>query len=713
MDNAGISLGDLWHTLRRRAAWLLLAAVLGGIITAAISLGSPIHYTSDALLEVESHTPLTRELNPQILSTAPDQVRTEADILKSRALAASVVRELDLAHAPDFVAAPRSPTWIDRISLLLDAARSGIRKMLGQTDDPDDSIDEAVSLFRKRLQVVVDDKSHIVDVSFQSGSPELSAKVIQTLFRTYLANQIDANLEVTSRENQWLSGHLAQLQHDVDQAAQRAQAYREANHLVDIQAGSLSALQLNQNEQDLANARQDLTKAQASYDTATREAKSAGGFTGQEALGSLLIQRLRDRESDIAARLANMTLRYGDTSPYVRPLNAELKSVRQQIASETGKIISALGRNVTTAQMRVKNLETVVAKAGAQAGERGRAEATLAQLNQEVEAKRHVYTAFLTRMEQTQLTSTQFPSARVVSAAAPPPKPDGWPLWVIVFLGMIVGVFVAVAIILARLALGGRIASVKDVEFVTGTTPITSLPALRSAVNGWPIAARILDVSQSRLAETLHALSFAIQEMNPDTPCTRVLVTSPLQGEGKTTLAASLARLSAASGKRVLLIEADLRRPTLRQALRLTNPGMQTIESVLSQEHTLAEAVQVDPETGLECLIADGSSPNVIKSLQSRAFSRLMEEAEESYDMVVIDSPPAMLVVDPIILAKYSDTILLTVTFGRTAGAVVAEAIHRFTADVRPRIATVLTKVPESEVAWHGYYAGYRRSLVA
>jgi polysaccharide biosynthesis transport protein len=277
---------------------------------------------------------------------------------------------------------------------------------------------------------------------------------------------------------------------------------------------------------------------------------------------------------------------------------------------------------------------------------------------------------------------------------------------------MVFGAFVAVAIILSRVALGGRISSVKDVELVTGTTPITSIPVLRGTTSGRPIAARILDTSQSRLAETLHALSYAIQEMNPGAPCTRVLITSPLQGEGKTTLAASLARLSAASGKRVLLIEADMRRPTLGRALRLP-PGMPTIESVLSQEYVLADAVQLDPETGLECLISNGSSPNVVKALQSRAFSKLMEEAQAHYDMVIIDSPPAMLVVDPIILAKYSDAILLAVTFGRTSAAVVAEAIHRFTVDVRPRIATVLMKVPQSEVTWHGYYAGYSRKMVA
>ena len=306
--------------------------------------------------------------------------------------------------------------------------------------------------------------------------------------------------------------------------------------------------QLNQNEQELSNAGQDLTKAQASYDTATGSAVSRPG-SRVRSVGFALIQRLRDRESE-SNRLANLSERYGDTSPYVRPLTAELGAVRQQITSETTKIIM---RWAATSRRRKSGSRTsrLWWPRQAQAGERGRAEATLAQLNQDVDAKRHVYTAFLTRMEQTQLTSTQFPSARVVSVAAPPPKSDGWPLWVIVFLGMIVGAFIAVAVILARLALGGRISSVKDVELITGTPPITSIPALRGAVDGRPIAARILDVSHSRLAETLHALSYSIQEMNPDAACTRVLVTSPLQGEGKTTLAASLARLSAASGKRV------------------------------------------------------------------------------------------------------------------------------------------------------------------
>ena len=214
------------------------------------------------------------------------------------------------------------------------------------------------------------------------------------------------------------------------------------------------------------------------------------------------------------------------------------------------------------------------------------------------------------------------------------------------------------------------------------------------------------------MVETLHALRFAIQAMNPEAACTRVLVTSSIQDEGKTTLAASLARLSAASGMRVLLVEGDLRRPTLSRMLRL-QPKI-TMEKFLSTHGLLlADAVQVDAKSGLHCLTASGSAPNVIAALQSSRFSELMIEARASYEMVIIDSPPMMHVVDPLIMSKHSDVILFAVAFGRTSTALVAEALHRFPPDVRSRVATVLTRIPQSEAAWHGYYAGYRSKLAA
>jgi succinoglycan biosynthesis transport protein ExoP len=386
-----------------------------------------------------------------------------------------------------------------------------------------------------------------------------------------------------------------------------------------------------------------------------------------------------------------------------------LDSVRRQIAGETTKIVSALRRDVELARDRVNGLQAAVADSQGQARQNVAASATLAQLTQDVEAKRHVYIAFLTRMEQTQLASTKFPSGRVVSPAVPPYTADGLPTWLIGVLGAVAGGFLAIATILLRQVLNGRITSAKDLELLTGMAPIGSMPMLPGA-GDVPIAMRILSMTQSGTVETLHALRFAVRATNAGASCTHVLVTSSMPEEGKTTLAASLARLSAASGMRVLLVEADLRRPALSRMLRVSSGA--SIESLLTNQARLAEAVYVDAKSGLHCLVANGSASNAVAALQSPRFGALMQEARASYDMVVIDSPPVMRVIDPLILAEHSDVILFAVACGATAASTVAEALRRFPSEVQSRIATVLTRVPQSDEAWSGYYAGYQRKLL-
>ncbi len=464
---------------------------------------------------------------------------------------------------------------------------------------------------------------------------------------------------------------------------------------------------MNEREQALSNAMQDLAKARAAYDTA-RSAQSGAGFVGQEALGSLLIQRLQEREAEVRQRIAGLRQRGGDGSMYLPPIQAELASIRQQIDIETAKIVASLRREVELARDRVTTLQATVVTTKLQARQNVAAAATLAQLNQEVEAKRHVYTAFLTRMEQTQLASTKFPTVRIVSPPAVPARSDGMAPWIVSILGAMAALFLAIAAILLRQALNARILSAKDVEYLTGVAPIGAIPALPGP-GGVPIPMRILDMTQSGTVETLHALRFAVLAMNRGASCTQVLITSSKSQEGKTTLAASLARLSAASGMRVLLVEADLRRPTLSRVFR-TSPAI-SIESILLNGSTLTEAVYVDPKSGLHCLMANGSALHVVAALQSSQFSELLAEARRNYDMVIIDSPPVMQVIDALIVAGFADVILFAIACGVTSANTVAESLRRFPATVRAGIATVLTRVPQSEEEWQGYYAGYQRKL--
>ena len=162
-------------------------------------------------------------------------------------------------------------------------------------------------------------------------------------------------------------------------------------------------------------------------------------------------------------------------------MTAELNSIHQQIGSETAQIVSALGRDVELARSRVNTLQGMVTTSQAQAQRGLSAAATLAQLNQAVEARRHVYNAFLTRMEQTQLAQTNFPTAHVVSPAVPAAKADGMPMWMGGLLGVVAATPAAIAYFLMRFVLMGRITSSKDMELMTGLAPVGAMPALPGA----------------------------------------------------------------------------------------------------------------------------------------------------------------------------------------------------------------------------------------
>lgn len=702
-----IDFPDLGRLLWRRKLPLVLAAVIGAAGAFFISKAMPVVYTSEALVEVQSRPAIGNEANAVAPAITPGKVRTEADIISSRALSAEVVHGLGLVDNPALKAEPRPPTWIDRTNLWLRDAKRYIETLAGIVPK-EDPVAKAVKLFQRRLQVSTNEKSNIVTVRFTAGTPMLAADIANDLVKTYMTSQVDANQQVNAQESQWLTQHLQKLQNDVDDAEHKVEAFRAANGLLNIQAGALSAIQLSQNEQALAVAEQDLARAQAAYATATQP--HSGNFSGQEALSSQLIQRLREREAEAAQRYANMKNRFGESSSFLGAPRAEMNSLNQQIARESSKIVASLHRDLTVAQDRVASLQRMVDQSSARAQKSVAAAAGLAELKQAADARRHVYTAFLTRMEQTELASAQSPSARLVSAAVPPDKSDGLPNTIVAPFGAAIGLFVMLTWYFFRFLMVGKVTSGRDLVALTDVELAGSIPALPGR-RGMSVPMRILDMAPNGMVETLRALRLTVQSMNPGATCTRVLVSSSEANEGKSTLAASLARLSAADGLRVLLIEADLRRPRLAGMLSAKPPH--SLEALLDREVSLTQALHIDPKSGLHCLLSGGRSANPTMLLQSPAFRSLMLQVRIDYDMVIIDGPPIMRVVDPIVLSAYSDAVLFAVAWERTPRALVAEALRRFPANKRSQIATVLTRVPQTQIEWQGYYGGYANPLVA
>ena len=184
-----------------------------------------------------------------------------------------------------------------------------------------------------------------------------------------------------------------------------------------------------------------------------------------------------------------------------------------------------------------------------------------------------------------------------------------------------------------------------------------------------------------------------------------VVVTSSEIGEGKTTVAAALARKTAADGYRVLLIDADLRRPRLAAAMNLRPE--KTLEAVLNGSATLNEAVLRDPQFGVHCLLSQGNVANAMRVLASDRFKALLAESKAAYDFVVLDSPPVLRVADAVMLAKLCRHILFIVGSGRVPGELVIEAVQRFSEEDRGKIIPLLTRVRPSEMNPRDYFGGY------
>jgi uncharacterized protein involved in exopolysaccharide biosynthesis/Mrp family chromosome partitioning ATPase len=697
----------------RRKALLAFVALLTGVAGFLAARAMPNRYVAEGLLLFDSQQAAIPELNQAAPVTAPpnQRIRTEADVLRSRRVAEEVVQRTPVLPAV-VEASPGAVPLRERLKAMLTgwyvAARAALDMPVPNEPDVAEAIDPTslqIEELQQRLEIRTTDNSNVVAVRFVSTSPIIAANVVNTLMDRYIAIDVTSKQETTEQANRWLSERVAALRAEVEAADLKIQAFRRASGLLETSVGTVSTVQLTEDQTRVAIARQELTRAQASLDNATRP--GSRGATA-ETLASPVIQALRDREADVVQRAATLSQRLGPDHPDRLAVESELRNLRRQIDSEAGKVVTSLRRDVDAARVRLDDAQAALgttrtaARGGAEAG------VTLAQLTRDAESRRQVYQAFQMRAEQTRLSTAQFPLARVVSPAAVPFRPAGPSASVIAVFSAIAGMLLAAAVVMLRRVNRGTVNSPRELALITGVQNVGSLPTLSGGRRrGMPHL--VLERGDSDIAETLRALRINLHAVGQGGHSSTILVTSPGVGDGKTTLALSLARLCAADGMKVLLVETDMRRPRIASMLGITQPHG-SIEAVLTGQSELDDAVHIDERSGLHCLLSDQSSAYPQQLIGSLACKDMLTRAKQEYQLVVLDSPPIMRVADAVVLSAYSDVVLFAVGWERTSSDMLAAAIQRLPEDARARTATVLTRVRPGRMDPSSYYAGYARS---
>jgi polysaccharide biosynthesis transport protein len=692
MTTASISYPGIIAILLRRKRLLLISGATTACLAFAVSRTLPSQYSSEGDLIIENHASASSDAtaSPSVLTG----VLTQVDVLQSKGLIRrALTREPSLAHAAALVPIMHLPA---PVTAYLAAFRDNLTILWRSISDPhsddgDDAMDGIITYIQKHLLVKVKDNSSVISVQFEAGAPDTASVVVNAIMATYLSTVDVARDAQIAKTDQWISQQMAINRQEVKSAEQRVTQFMQGHHnLSEVQGSLTAAIQLSKDQAQLALAREDLARQQAGLDTVSRG--GGGSITGaQETLESKSIQTLKGFEAKVVEQISSLS----PSDPRRIQLRDRLSGLRAQINNENGAVADSISRTVRIARARVQALEAAVQKESEIAQDSTVAGSTLRQLTSDLEAKRQLYVAFLTRAGEVRISTVQAPSARILFQGVPSQRPVHSFGMISLLLGFLGGVVGAAGIVMMRSTLSLKINSTDEMAIVTGLPVFGSLPDLKQDI--------LEPQTESLVTETFRAMWLAMRSSQNEG--TAILVTSSESSEGKTTIASALAYRFAADGFRVLLIDADLRRPRL--ATMLSSGGY--LESVLSGTLTIDKALVHDARLSLSCLLANGSLENPIKALSSDHFEQLLTAGRRAYDFVILDSPPVLHVADPVLLAKLCQYVIFTVAAGRVPAEQVGEATRRFPVEDRAKMFALLTRVRLSHLDKRDYYSGYAR----
>ncbi|WP_207485295.1 GumC family protein [Arenibaculum pallidiluteum] len=689
---------SIFEAVRRHK--LMVAGLVGTATIAAIALGqclTPL-YSAEAVVLIEPREPSRTALSsdPTALPPSEETLRkNEIAVIQSRNLAEEVVERLSLEDVPEFNPVLRPPAltarirgWIEaRLAALLPAAL-----LPTQREPPPESEDQAtagvVDSFRRSLDTISGDASRVVGILFQSEDPVRAARVANAVAEQYISQKREAEIAAATSAIQTLETRIEEIDREIYDTERRVEeARRESEGRHGGNARTL-AEQFTEMSRQLAAATGERMRHEGRLDQLQRE----GGRPGEAdaaVLDSLLVQRLQGDAAVLSARIGQMRTTLGENHPAMIQARAELRDLRARIGQETDKIIESRRRLWADAVENEALLRAEVERIRDRLMEVEASEVDLRVLDREAAAKRALLAQLVDRLNDTKaqmnLIRLQGPEARQIARAVVPPRPSYPPKLAMAAVAFLMSATAATVLAVMRERGNESVRSLVQLRALAAAPILGAVPVVRRRRRG-PPPVQVLTDAQSPLTENLRAIWFQIVSAAPASSRV-VLITSSVAGEGKSSTAASLARVLALSGHRVVLVDADLRNPTVHKALGLSaSPG---IAEVVLDGLDIADAVRRDEPSGCFVVTSGRSVPSPADLLQTARFAALVRELSAAFDAVIVDSPPILAVHDAGILALRAHMTVMAVRWRSTKVPALVAALQRLR-DLRTPIGGVV-----------------------
>lgn len=686
-----------WQALKRhRGVALALVAAGTLLVLCGLWLSTPT-YSATAVVMVDGRRAMIIKVGngtPDIPIDL-DTVSNEVQLIASRDLVESVVRQLDLESIPSY-----DPNRIGRVrgwlfSLLAELRpwlsipvfsnlQSALERPVLQGRQYTDAVIDAVV---RNLDVAPVGRSRTISLTFTAQKPEIAQTFVNALAQRYVDHQIEMKQQTTEDANRRITQQLAGLKKSSAEAAKQVEKYRVELGLVDGRDTTLIRQQISETSSQLTASERDRLAAAAKLRDVERAA-ATGADGSEEILKSVLIQQLRLQQAQISRETAPARVAYGERHPSVEVSRTQLSAIQRRIDQETQKIVTAVRGEYQASLERESGLRKQVGKLTTEMGRLRESEVALDQLSQNANAAKEIYEAFLRRARETDVGGAmQSPDAYIIAHAATPISPVSPKPQIVIPVGMAMSGLLSVVGILAFDARNRGFFSQAQVSRELDLPTLGMIPELRRTRAPNP-----LSLIGTAMTDLFMQIVFSLERNS----C--ILITSAVPGEGKTTVGLALARIAARNGKRTLFVDADMRRFD-----RNRNPlggGQKGLMEVLSGQARLSEVVFPDNVAeGVSVLARGGPADNPAELICSTAMRNLLKEARGSYDLVFIDSPPVMVGPEAWMLANFVDATILFVRWRWTSRRAVRAASDKLMRTGAKISGVVLTMVDIDRVS--------------
>ena len=693
----GESLKGIWSVIRKRKKSIWAAGFLGALLALIACVLMTRQYLGVATIEVQKTDAAETSLRansdplPSTMDAVKGDIATHMSVLKSPNVLLAVVRDLHLENEPPFKFKPSLLGYIDGANAHIeDEMKRGL-----PLEQAPYTRDRILGIFQKKLKVENTPDTRLITVQYLNPDPNRASQIANAIVQEYVT--YEARSQATSNAQRWLSDQLDELKANYESTQDKLATFEQQTGLNGMVLGALGETggtggtthvpvldTLDSLNQQLTAAQADRIAKEAIYKlTQTKDPEAVASLAANagdaglsnaasesavSGAGLELLRSFRQQQAALRVTYNDMLTKYGPNNQHLIETKSQLDTVNTQIAEEISRINERARQQYLFAAQREDGIRAAFNQAQKQAGDLNISAVKLQSLSQEAAASRQLYDSLYGKLKELNIQAAlRATNISVADPARPPsvPKRPNPPLYIA--LGLIAGLFTGVTTAFVREHLDDTVtvglqlqsgASLPMLGNIPASPVVRSLSSRLSSVGGANLeTSPLINDPRSANAESFRALRTAIHVASQSGRLRTLLVTSPLFGEGKSTVAYNTAVAFALAGKRVLLLDADMRKPHLHDFFdRPCSPGLSDVLIGKAKVQSCIYAHRTLPTLAL--LPAGSETIASAELLESNEFDELLSTLTGEYDLIIADSPPILLLTDARVLSeKFGATI--------------------------------------------------------